>query len=103
MHGHSDELPDAVPETVKQERLGRLMVHQAQISTRRLAAKVGRRMQVLIDSVDADGAVGRSRGDAPEIDGCVYVDSTDCSPGDLIDVTIVEADTHDLFATTAVD
>jgi ribosomal protein S12 methylthiotransferase len=99
----ANELPDAVPETVKQERLERLMLHQAQISTRRLAAKVGRRMEVLIDSVDADGAIGRSLGDAPEIDGCVYVDSTDCGPGDLIDVTIVEADTHDLFATTAVD
>ncbi len=99
----ANDLPDPVPEDVKQERLERLMLHQEQISTARLAAKVGRRMQVLIDSVDDDGAIGRSRGDAPEIDGCVYVDTVDCSPGEFVDVTIVEADTHDLFATTAVD
>jgi ribosomal protein S12 methylthiotransferase len=97
----ANELPGAVGESVKQERLERLMMHQAQISARRLEAKVGRHMQVLIDSVDDEGAVGRSRGDAPEIDGCVYVDSIDCRPGDFVDVTIVDAGTHDLHATTA--
>jgi len=99
----ANELPNPVPESVKQERLERLMTHQAQISTRRLAAKVGRRIQVLIDSVDEDGAIGRSRGDAPEIDGVVYVDTVDCRSGDLIDATIAEADTHDLYASTASD
>jgi ribosomal protein S12 methylthiotransferase len=94
-------LPDHVPEAVKQERLARLMEHQADISTRRLAAKVGRRLQVLVDSVDAEGTVARSRGDAPEIDGLVYVDSIDCRPGELIDVTITDSDTHDLYATTS--
>jgi ribosomal protein S12 methylthiotransferase len=96
----ANDLPDPVPEGVKQERLRRLMEHQAEISTRRLAAKVGRRMQVLIDAVDENGAVGRSRGDAPEIDGFVYVDSVECRPGDLIDVEITDADTHDLYGTT---
>jgi ribosomal protein S12 methylthiotransferase len=54
----------------------------------------------LIDAVDENGAVGRSRGDAPEIDGFVYVDSVECRPGDLIDVEITDADTHDLYGTT---
>jgi len=95
----ANELPDPVPDEVKQHRLARLMEHQAQISSRRLASKIGRQMQVLIDSVSDDGAVGRSRGDAPEIDGSVYVESVACRPGDLIEVTINDADTHDLYAT----
>ncbi len=97
----ANDLPDPIPEEIKQERLARLMEHQAAISTQRLATKVGKVMPVLIDAVDADGAVGRSRGDAPEIDGCVYVDSVACAPGDLIEVVIDEADTHDLYATVA--
>ena len=97
----ANDLPDPVPASLKHERLERLMEHQADISARRLAQKIGRRMQVLVDSVDDDGAVARSRGDAPEIDGFVYVDSTDCRPGDLIDVTINDADTHDLYATAS--
>ena len=97
----ANELPDPVPEALKQERLARLMEHQAEISTRRLSSKVGKTTQVLIDTVGPDGAVGRSRGDAPEIDGYVYVDSVDCAPGDLIDVVIDDADTHDLYATVA--
>ncbi len=95
----ANDLPDPVPDAVKQERLERLMLHQQQISERRLAAKVGRTVQVLIDEINADGAVGRAPGDAPEIDGRVYVDHADCRAGDLIDVTVTRADTHDLYAT----
>jgi ribosomal protein S12 methylthiotransferase len=95
----ANELPDPVPEVVKQERLERLMQHQALISERRMADKVGRRLRVLIDRVEGDVAVARSSADAPDIDGCVYVDSTDPKPGDFVDVEIVDADTYDLYAT----
>jgi len=95
----ANELPDPVPEDVKQERLERLMEHQAHISAGRMAAKIGRTMQVLVDRVDGDGAIARSSADAPEIDGCVYIDAPDLSPGDFVDVEIVDADTHDLYAT----
>jgi ribosomal protein S12 methylthiotransferase len=95
----ANDLPDPVPESVKQERLERLMEHQASISTRRLAEKVGRSLEVLIDRVEADGAVGRTRGDAPEIDGVVYVNGTKCRPGDRFEVQVTDADTHDLYAT----
>lgn len=98
----ANELPDPVAEEVKQDRLERLMHHQARISARRLAAKVGRTMRVLVDRVDADGAVARSSADAPDIDGCVYIDSPDCRVGDFVDVRIVRANTHDLYATRSV-
>jgi len=95
----ANELPDPVPEEVKRERLERLMEHQAQISERRMAAKIGRTMRVLVDGVEDDVAVARSSADAPEIDGCVYIGSRDLSAGDFVDVEIVDADTHDLYAT----
>src|SRR5262249_9565371 len=95
----ANNLPDPVPESVKHERLGRLMEHQALISTRRLANKVGRTIEVLVDAVDTDGAIGRTRGDAPEIDGVVYIDSAKCRSGDRFDVKVTDADAHDLYAT----
>ncbi len=97
----ANDLPDPIPEDVKQARLAQLMERQANISAARLAAKVGSRMQVLIDTVDQDGAISRSYGDAPEIDGRVFVDSTQCGPGELVEVEIIGADTHDLHATPA--
>ena len=97
----ANDLPDPIPDDVKQERLERLMSHQAQISERRMAAKIGRTIRVLVDAVDDDGAIGRSSADAPEIDGRVYVDSTDLEPGEFVDVEIVDADTHDLYATVS--
>lgn len=72
---------------------------QQEISTARLQAKVGRTVEVLVDSVDADGAVGRSSADAPEIDGNVYLDGrTDLKPGDMLAATVVAADEYDLWA-----
>ena len=63
------------------------MALQQTISAQRLALKVGREIDVLIDEVDEDGAVGRSAGDAPEIDGCVYVSSDKpLQPGDMVTV-----------------
>jgi len=95
----ANELPGAVPEPVKQERLQRFMEAQAQISRAKLAAKVGSRMIVLIDEVLQDQVVARGPGDAPEIDGRVLIDgSWDLQPGDFIEVRVTGADDHDLYA-----
>ena len=96
----ANELPDPVPEEVKQERLDRFMELAASISAQRLAAKVGRRMQVLVDHVDADeGAVARSMADAPEIDGVVRIAKPGkLKSGDWAQVQVTGADAYDLTA-----
>ncbi|MDD1622677.1 MAG: 30S ribosomal protein S12 methylthiotransferase RimO [Methylococcaceae bacterium] len=94
----ANDLPDAVPEEVKQERLARFMEHQAAISAERLQQRVGRTETVLIDEVVEEGAVARSKSDAPEIDGQVFIDhATHLSVGDLVEVEIEEADEYDLW------
>ncbi|MGM0691758.1 MAG: radical SAM protein, partial [Pseudomonadota bacterium] len=94
----ANELPDPVPEDIKQERLALFMEKQAAISAAKLARKVGQRMPVLVDAVDESGAVARSMADAPEIDGVVYLpEVTDVAPGDFLEVEIIEADEHDLW------
>ncbi len=70
----ANELPDPVPEELKEERLERFMEVQAEISAERLARKVGTKQTVLVDEVDRDGAIARSKADAPEIDGIVRID-----------------------------
>ncbi|MFA7593192.1 MAG: 30S ribosomal protein S12 methylthiotransferase RimO [Thiohalobacteraceae bacterium] len=97
----ANALPDAVPQAVKEERYTRLMEVQARISAARLQAKVGRTLAVLIDALDAEGAVGRSAADAPEIDGQVFVDTRDVQVGDIVAVTVTAADEHDLFGVPA--
>ncbi len=98
----ANALPGAVPEELKQERLERFMVRQAEISAARLQAKVGRRLQVLVDEVGEDGVVARSAADAPEIDGLVFVaDAREAQPGEFIEVEVTEADEHDLWARLA--
>lgn len=95
----ANALDGAVPDEVKQERWDRFMAHQQAISTARLAKRVGREIDVLIDEVDEDGAVGRSSADAPEIDGCVYVESdSPLKPGDLIRARVTDSDEYDLWA-----
>ena len=95
----ANALEGAVPDEVKQERYDRFMAHQQAISTERLARKVGKELDVLIDEVDEEGAVGRSSADAPEIDGSVFVDSAvPLKPGDLVRVRITESDEYDLWA-----
>lgn len=94
----ANALPNPVPEEVKQERQARLMELQAQISAERLAGKIGRSLTVLIDEVDEEGVVARSMADAPEIDGLVYVEGSEgLKPGDFIQVSIEDADEHDLW------
>ena len=94
----ANELADPVPDEVKQDRWERFMAHQQLISTARLARKIGTEIDVLIDEVDEDGAIGRSSADAPEIDGCVYVDSEQVlKPGDIVRVRVTESDEYDLW------
>jgi ribosomal protein S12 methylthiotransferase len=100
----ANALPDPVPEEVKQERFERIMALSARISTAKLAAKVGRTLDVLIDAVDADsgGATGRSKADAPEIDGEVHVrDAGHLKPGDIVPAAIEDSDEHDLYGVPA--
>ena len=95
----ANALPGAVPEDVKDERWHRFMAAQSAISARRLEAKVGRDIDVLVDAVDEDGgATGRSKYDAPEIDGEVHLrDAGGTAVGDIIRVRIEAAEDHDLL------
>jgi len=94
----ANALPDQVPEEVKEERYARLMDVTARISAEKLAAKVGRTLDVIIDVVDEDGATGRSKADAPEIDGNVHLrDAGHLAPGDIVRVRVEDSDEHDLF------
>jgi ribosomal protein S12 methylthiotransferase len=98
----ANDLPDPVPEPVREERRARLMELQGRISAERLAARVGREIEVIVDAVDEEGAVCRSRGDAPEIDGLVFVEEAEgLAPGDRIGVQVTEAGEHDLWAEPA--
>ncbi|MFU8789669.1 MAG: 30S ribosomal protein S12 methylthiotransferase RimO [Methylobacter sp.] len=94
----ANELQGPVPEEIKQERLARFMAHQAEISAARLQQRIGRIETVLIDEVVEEGAVARSKADAPEIDGQVFIDNaTHLKVGDFVDVELEEADDYDLW------
>src|SRR5690606_15164125 len=91
----ANALPDPVPEEVKQERLQRFMETQARISAERLESRVGRVETVLVDALDGELAFGRSRFDAPEIDGCVQIqDGAEAGlvPGQFAQVHILGSD-----------
>jgi ribosomal protein S12 methylthiotransferase len=99
----ANELDGAVPEEVKQERWHRFMQTQAVISRNRLRRKLGQVLDVLVDTVDPEGAVGRSAADAPEIDGVVLIrDGQALAPGDRVQVLIEESDDYDLTGRLAV-
>ena len=94
----ANDLPDLIPEEIKQERLARFMAHQADISAARLQQRIGRIETVLIDEVVEEGAVARSKADAPEIDGQVFIDgAAHLNVGDFVDVELEEADEYDLW------
>jgi ribosomal protein S12 methylthiotransferase len=97
----ANELPDLVPDEIKQDRWERFMAHQQAISTERLKQKVGKEIDVLIDEMEEEGAIGRSSADAPEIDGNVYV-TTDrkLKCGEIVRVRITDSDEYDLYAET---
>jgi len=95
----ANALPGQVPEELKQERWERFMEVQQEISANRLQQKIGREIDVLIDDITPEHAVGRSKADAPEIDGLVYVsDPEGLEVGDIVTVTVQDADDYDLYA-----
>jgi ribosomal protein S12 methylthiotransferase len=95
----ANELADAVPAEIREARLERLMLLQEAISGQKLKNKIGTTQMVLVDSIDAEGAIARSMADAPEIDGLVYINDTgSLEIGDFAEVEIVAADKHDLYA-----
>jgi ribosomal protein S12 methylthiotransferase len=88
-----------VPDDVKQDRWERFMAHQQAISSARLQLRIGKEIEVLIDEVDEQGAVGRCFFDAPEIDGNVFIDdASGLKPGDKVWCTVTDADEYDLWA-----
>jgi ribosomal protein S12 methylthiotransferase len=95
----SNALPDHVPAEVKQDRWERFMQKAQAISEAKLAAKVGRHLQVIVDEVDEDGATCRTMADAPEIDGNLFIDEdfANLSPGDIVTVEVEEAGEYDLW------
>ena len=99
----ANDLPDPVPEAVKEERYSRIMEKTAAISASKLAAKIGKRLDVIIDEVDeSGGATGRSKADAPEIDGSVFLrDAGHLQAGEIVAVEIEDADEHDMFGVPA--
>lgn len=95
----ANDLPDPVSEEVKEERFHRFMALQQEISTARLAKRVGHTYDILIDEVDEEGAIGRCFADAPEIDGLVYLnDETSIKVGDVVKAKIIASDEYDLWA-----
>jgi ribosomal protein S12 methylthiotransferase len=104
----ANELPDPVPEPLKEERYGRFMEAAARVSAARLARRIGARERVLVDALEGSGrgavAVARSYADAPEIDGTVRIRGAGVArlaAGEFADVEITAADTYDLGARLA--
>jgi ribosomal protein S12 methylthiotransferase len=99
----ANALPGHVPLEAQEERMERFMELQAAISADKLQDKIGRRMTVLVDELAEDGVIARSQADAPEIDGLVFVETGDdaISVGDFLEVEVIAADEHDLWAKPA--
>lgn len=94
----ANDLENPVPDEVKEERWHQFMAVQQEISAERLQRKIGTRMDIIIDEVSSDGAVGRTKGDAPEIDGLVYLKNTNgLAAGTVVTRQITEADDYDLW------
>ncbi|MEO1313444.1 MAG: 30S ribosomal protein S12 methylthiotransferase RimO, partial [Pseudomonadota bacterium] len=95
----SNALPDHVPAEQKEERWHRFMAKAQEISAKKLAAKVGQRLTVLVDEVDAEAATCRTMADAPEIDGNLFIDEDfeALNPGDMVEVQVDEASEYDLW------
>ncbi|MCP4187993.1 MAG: 30S ribosomal protein S12 methylthiotransferase RimO [Gammaproteobacteria bacterium] len=94
----ANDLPDQIPDEVKQARFDRFMQHQQVISTARLRTRIGQQMQVLLETRDNRGYIGRCYADAPDIDGLVYVDSdVELNTGDFVMVEISDTDEYDCY------
>ena len=99
VHGAAaNQLPGAVPEEIKTERWHKLMALQKEISSERLQEKVGQEIQVIVDQVNQDQVIARSKGDSPEIDGNVFLPKGDLRVGDIINAQVKSADSYDLWA-----
>ena len=101
----ANTLENAIPAAIREDRRARFMAKVEEISIKRLAKKVGKRMQILIDRVDEYGGIGRTVGDAPEIDGLVRVlppskPSKRYRTGEFVRVTVISSQGHDLIAQT---
>lgn len=95
----ANELPNPVPEDVKQARLEAFMTLQAEISAEKLKQRIGETEQVLVDEMTDEGFIARSKSDAPGVDGMVFVETEKpVNVGDFVDVKMVNASEHDLFA-----
>jgi ribosomal protein S12 methylthiotransferase len=95
----ANDLPNPVADELKQERWERFMALQQDISAAKLQTKIGKTIEILIDEVDADGAIGRSSADAPDIDGRVFLEGAiELSPGDFVEAEVTAADDYDLWA-----
>jgi ribosomal protein S12 methylthiotransferase len=98
----ANALPNAVPEEVKEERWHRFMAAQQKISARRLALRVGKDIDVIVDEIDGEQALGRSTADAPEIDGRVYLPAgkgaKKIKAGTIVKARVTDADEYDLWA-----
>lgn len=100
----ANEIEEQIPEDVKQDRFERFMLVQQEISAAKLQKRIGSTMQVLVDEVDEEGAIGRTYADAPEIDGLVYLNGeTNLKPGELVNVVIEHADEYDLWGSVLHD
>lgn len=96
------EMADQVPEDVKEERFHRFMQLQQEISAERLKQKIGQTLDVVVDEIDDEGIIGRTKADAPEVDGLVYIENLSGAPvkvGEFIKVTITHSDEYDLWGT----
>ena len=95
----ANELAGAIPEEIKQERLNRFMEIQSQISAEKLQQKIGQKITVIVDEITDTEIYARSAAEAPEIDGLIIIEKTmDLAIGSLVDVTITDADEHDLYS-----
>ncbi len=98
----ANELPNAIPEDIKEERWERFMDKQNQVSAKKLENKVGKTLEVLIDEVNENEAIGRSHADAPEIDGQVIIENaSNLHPGDQVNVLIETSGDYDLWGKIA--
>ncbi|OHR69370.1 ribosomal protein S12 methylthiotransferase [Haemophilus sp. HMSC71H05] len=96
------EMAGQVPEDVKEERFHRFMQLQQEISAERLKQKIGQTLDVIVDEIDDEGIIGRTKADAPEVDGLVYIENLSGTPvkvGEFIKVTITHSDEYDLWGT----
>lgn len=91
-----------IPEKVKKERFEQFMEVQQEVSTQVLASRIGKTVEVIVDSADKEGAIARSSWDAPEVDGNVFIDDgQNLSPGDMVQVKLTDANDYDMWAKLA--